>query len=42
MADAHVEALRSSVARLRELVSAMSDADLSRPDLEHQGTDSAA
>jgi uncharacterized protein (TIGR03083 family) len=31
MADAHVEALRSSVARLRELVSAMSDADLTRP-----------
>ncbi len=31
MVDGHVEALRSSVARLRELVSAMSDADLTRP-----------
>jgi uncharacterized protein (TIGR03083 family) len=31
MADAHVEALRSSVARLRNLVSKMSDADLTGP-----------
>ncbi|MGD0944157.1 MAG: maleylpyruvate isomerase N-terminal domain-containing protein [Acidimicrobiales bacterium] len=31
MADAHVEVLRSSVARLRDLVSTMSDADLTRP-----------
>ncbi len=31
MVDGHVEALRSSVARLQELVSAMSDADLTRP-----------
>lgn len=31
MADAQVEALRASVARLRDLVSTMSDADLTRP-----------